>query len=144
MCEKLDLLSKWKRRRGGWKVWDHMIPAEIRAMDVLRLGRKSILERLKPVALKFAEENLASIEDSMSSWEFELVASSLRTNLVKGGTNHKWTTFDDHSQSTVNTVVPSTFIMIIDIVPTPANYQDSKYYLIPMLAIAIHGFYAEV
>jgi hypothetical protein len=52
----------------GWKVWDHMIPAEIRAMDVLRLGRKSILERMKPVGLKFAEENLSLIEDSISPW----------------------------------------------------------------------------
>ena len=97
MCEKLDLSSEWKRRRGGWKVWDHMIPAEIRALDVLRLGRKSILERLKPVTLKVAEENLSLIEDSMSSWEFELVSrfvGSLRTNLVKSRLIHKHLTLD--------------------------------------------------
>jgi archaellum component FlaC len=97
LCEKLNLPSEWKRRRGGWKVWDHMIPAEIRAMDILRLGRKSILERLKPVGLKFAEENLKSIEDSMSSWEFELVArfvGSLRTNMVKVALSHKYLSLD--------------------------------------------------
>ena len=63
------------------------------ALDILRLGRKSILERVKPIALKVAEENLSLIEDSMSSWEFELVSrfvGSLRTNLVKGQLTHKY------------------------------------------------------
>ena len=97
MCERLDLPSEWKRRQGGWKVWDHMIPAEIRALDILRLGRKSILERLKPVGLKFAEKNLSSIENSMSSWEFELVSrfvGALRTNLVKGRLTHEHLTLN--------------------------------------------------
>ena len=91
MCENLDLPSEWKRRPGGWKVWDHTIPAEIRAIDVLRLGRKSIQERPKPVRLKIAEENLSSVEDIVASWEFELVESfigSLRTKLVKGELSH--------------------------------------------------------
>ena len=91
MCENLDLPSEWKRRSGGWKVWDRTIPAEIRAMDILRLGRKSVLERLKPVRLKFAEENLSSVEDIVATWEFELVESfigSLRTKLIKGEVSH--------------------------------------------------------
>ena len=97
MCEKLGLPSEWKRKRGGWKVWDHVISAEIRAMDVLRLGRKSILEKPKPVRLKFVEENLSSIENSMSSWEFELVVkfiTSLRTNLLKSGLSHDYLLLD--------------------------------------------------
>ena len=92
MCEKLDLPCEWKKRRGGWKVWDSTIPSEIRAMDVLRLGRKSILDNPKPVSLKFVEENLLSIEDIIPSWEFELVVNfigSLRTKLVKGELVHK-------------------------------------------------------
>ena len=79
-------------------MWDHVIPAEIRAMDVLRLGRKSILEKPKPVRLKFTEENLWSIENNiMSSWEFELVAkfiTSLRTNLLKSGLSHDYLLLD--------------------------------------------------
>ena len=91
MCEKLDLPSEWKKRAGGWKVWDCMIPPVIRAMDILRLGR-NILDGSKPVSLKFAEENLSSVEDDMPSWQFELVASfigSLRENMVKSALHHK-------------------------------------------------------
>ena len=92
MCEKLDLPSEWKKRAGGWKVWDRTIPPEIRALDILRLGR-NILDGPKPVSLKFAKENLSSIEDDMPSWQFELVASfigSLRAKMVKSGLSHKY------------------------------------------------------
>lgn len=92
MCEKLDLPSEWKTRRGDWKVCDGTIPSEIRAMDILRLGRESILDKPKSVSLKFVEESLSSIKDVVPSWEFELVVSfigSLRTKLVKSGLAHK-------------------------------------------------------
>ena len=82
MCEKLGLPNEWKKRAGGWKVWDHTVPPEIRAMDILRLGR-TILDGSKPVSLKFAEENLSSSEDGMPSWQFELVASFIGSLMEK-------------------------------------------------------------
>ena len=92
MCEKLDLPNEWKKRAGGWKVWDHTIPPEIRAMDISPKTWRNILDGSKPVSLKFAKENLSPIEDDMPPWQFELVASfigSLREKIMKSGLNHK-------------------------------------------------------
>ena len=90
VCDHFNFPDEWKTRTGGWKIYDHTVPGDIIAIDLLKVSGLG-MPCPSPVSLKYAEQNVESIKDEMPLWQFDLVVAfigSLRDNMTKSGLHH--------------------------------------------------------
>ena len=90
LCKNFNFPNAWKITSDAWAVDDCTIPADIRAIEVLKECGVSI-NFPSPVSLKCAEQNVESLKDELPPWQFKLVSEfigSLREKITRTGLHH--------------------------------------------------------
>ena len=96
VCKDFRFPDEWKKRRGGWKVFDRTVPGDFRAIEVLKRYGVNV-NFPHPISLKYAEQNVESMKDELPPWQFKLVAAfigSLREKMIKNGLHHDYILLD--------------------------------------------------
>lgn len=90
ICKDFNFPKEWQTKAGDWDIYDRTVPDDIRPIEILKLsGFGAICST--PISLKYAEQNVESIEDEMAPWQFKLVTGfigSLRDKMTKSGLCH--------------------------------------------------------
>lgn len=73
MCDHFNFSGDWRTRTGGWTIYDHTVPGDIIAIDLLKVSGLGT-PHSSPISLKDVEQNVESIKDEMPPWQFDLVA----------------------------------------------------------------------
>jgi hypothetical protein len=90
LCKNFNFPNAWKTKADEWTIADCSVPRDIRAIEVLKTGGVSINYPC-PISLKYAEENVESMQDELPPGHFKLVAEfigSLREKIAKTGLHH--------------------------------------------------------
>ena len=106
VCENFNFPDEWKTKTGQWSkfidcsidydraiIHDHdcSVPGDIRAIEMLKDGMPYPLMSMRHISLKYAEQNVESMQDDLPPWQFKLVAAfvgSLREKMTKTGLQH--------------------------------------------------------
>ena len=96
VCNGFGFPKGWRIKIGEWDVYNCTIPGDIRAIEILKLSGTS-MPCSRHISLKYAEENVESIEVKMAPWQYQLVATfirSLREKMTRSRLHHDYLLVD--------------------------------------------------